>query len=211
MDISYYDRFSKIYDLFSPKWYYHKARYHAIQQLDLKEGQTILNMPCGTGQNLEYFQQYLNDSGRIIGIDLSEGMLKKAKNKVENNNWQNVELHEADATNINAPWLSKNIEQPVRVDAVLCDLGLSGFPQWQGIIDNMLDILKPNGIIVIMDWYIPIPSLTSSIVKWIGKGEVDRPLYQYLESRVTDFELHDSFNRGGVFVAKGIKKYPNEK
>lgn len=70
MDISYYDWFSKAYDWFSPKWYYHKARQFAIEQLNLTDNKTVLNVPIGTGQNLEYFQQYLKGSGSIIGIDL---------------------------------------------------------------------------------------------------------------------------------------------
>ena len=43
------------------------------------------------------------------------------------------------------------------------------------------------------------------IVKWIGKGEVNRPIYQYLETKVAEFEVKISFNSGGVFVATGIK------
>lgn len=205
MDISYYDRFSKVYDFFSPKWYYHKARDHAIRQLELTEGQTVLNIPVGTGQNIGYFQNYLCETGRIIGVDLSEGMLKKAKNLVENNNWKNIELYQENADNINPMWLAKNTEQPSQVDAILCDLGLSGFPNWQYVIDNMLDILKPKGIMVVLDWYIPKPTLTGSFIKWIGKGEVDRPIYQYLKSKTTNFSVDTSFNRGGVFVAKGVK------
>ena len=88
--INYYDKFSRYYDWLSPKWYYHKARNFGIQQLQLKEGATVLNLPCGTGQNFEYFQKYMNGSGLIIGIDLSEGMLEKAKNKQNENNWNNI-------------------------------------------------------------------------------------------------------------------------
>jgi len=147
----------------------------------------------------------MNGTGLIIGIDLSEGMLEKAKIKVENNSWQNIEIHQADATNINSAWVAKNVALSAPVDAVLCDLGLSGFPQWQTIIDNMLELLKPNGVLVIMDWYIPNPTLRGTFIKWIGKGEVDRPIYQYLEKQVTSFKVNTSFNRGGVFVATGIK------
>lgn len=56
-----------------------------------------------------------------------------------------------------------------------------------------------------MDWYIPKPTLRGAFIKWIGKGEVNRPIYQYLETRVVGFEVNTSFNRGGVFVATGIK------
>lgn len=204
--IRYYDKLSKVYDLVSSKWYYHKARSHAIQHLRLKEEETVLNLPCGTGQNFEYFQKYLNNTGLIIGIDLSDGMLAQAKKKIAKTNWPNIKILKGDATKITSAWIAENVDKPIKVDAILCDLGLSGFPEWEKVIDNMLSLLKPKGRIVIMDWYIPKPTLRGAFVNWIGKGEVDRPIYQYLETKVADFKVNTSFNRGGVFVADGVKK-----
>ncbi|MEZ4885225.1 MAG: methyltransferase domain-containing protein [Chitinophagales bacterium] len=203
--IKYYDNFSKVYDWFSPKWYYHNARNYAIEQLQLKEGDTVLNLPCGTGQNFEYFQKFLNGIGLIIGIDLSEGMLEKAKAKKSDNHWNNIKIFKEDATQINKEWIATHFNNSLKIDAILCDLGLSGFPNWKLVIDNMLDLLKPNGRLVIMDWYISKPTLRGTFIKWIGKGEVNRPIYQYLESKGVNFEVNTSFNRGGVFVATGIK------
>tara|TARA_B100002019_G_scaffold270039_1_gene263332 strand:- start:846 stop:1106 length:261 start_codon:yes stop_codon:yes gene_type:complete len=77
----------------------------------------------------------------------------------------------------------------LKFDSIFCDLGLSGFPNWEKVIDNLITLLKPNGKIVIMDWYIYKPSFRGAFIKLIGKGEVNRPLYQYLESKVADFEL----------------------
>lgn len=204
--IHYYNKLSKAYDMIAPKWYYHKARGYAIEQLQLKEGDTVLNLPAGTGQNFEYFQKYLINTGLIIGIDLSEGMLAQAKKKIAKTNWTNIKILKGDATKITPNWIAEKVGKSTKVDAVLCDLGLSGFPEWENIIDNMLSILKPNGIFVIMDWYIPKPTLWGEFIKWIGKGEVNRPLYQYLESKVAAFEVNTSFKRGDVFVATGINK-----
>jgi len=204
--ISYYDQFSKTYDWLSPKWYYHEARAYGIEQLALKPGNTVLNLPVGTGQNFEYFQKYLKVTGLIIGIDLSEGMLEKAEEKKALHNWNNIKILKGDATEINSGYLLNNFENPIEIDAIFCDLGLSGFPEWEKVIDNMLTILKPDGRLVIMDWYIPKPTLKGAFVKWIGKGEVNRPIYQYLKTKVANFSVDTSFNRGGVFVATGIKK-----
>ena len=202
----YYDRFSKVYDWISSDAYYKKPRKFAIEKLDLKLNQTILNIPCGTGQNFKYFQEYLKNTGQIIGIDLSEGMLSKAENKIKKNNWDNIEVFCADATKIDTNWVSENLKNELKFDSILCDLGLSGFPEWKNIIDNLISLLKTNGKLVIMDWYIEKPSLRGKFIKWIGKGEVNRPLYQYMESRVTNFDLENTFKNGEMFVAIGTKK-----
>ncbi len=206
--VLFYDKFSFFYDLLSPKFYYHKARKTAVKELHLEENKVILNVPIGTGQNLEYFQKYLKNTGLIIGIDLSEGMLSKAHKKIEQNNWSNIELLNKDAITINRslikPILKKHNKKGV--DAVFVDLGLSGFPDWEKCIDSYLDLLTPKGRIVIMDWYIEKRTLRGYLIKWIGKGKVNRPIYQYLESKVNDFKVNTSFNFGGVFVASGSKK-----
>ena len=207
----YYNQFSKVYDWASPKWYYHNARNYAIAQLDLAPNQTVLNVPCGTGQNFEYFQTYLKHSGHIIGVDLSPGMLAKARHKCYRMSWSNVELHQQDVRALTRNWVAREIKSssPIVIDAILCDLGLSGFPDWQMVIDQLIALLKPQGKIVILDWYIATPSLRGKFVKWIGKGEVDRPIWQYLEGRVAQFHLKHSFNRGAVFVASGYKPPDN--
>lgn len=207
MDNSYYDKFSRVYDLLSPKVYYHKAREAAVSRLGLKENDTVLNVPIGTGQNFEYFQDHLKGTGRIIGIDASEGMLSKAFQKVNERDYTNVSLEKMDVAQLNSEWLEQyRREKPNQeIDAVLCDLGLSGFENWEGVIDNLLSILKPGGKFVVMDWELKEPSLRGEFIKWIGGGEVDRPIPSYLEEKLEAFELDHSYNRGGVFVASGSK------
>lgn len=204
--IRYYDHFAKIYDWVSSKSYYRKPRKFAINELKLEKNQVVLNIPCGTGQNFEYYQNYLSNTGTIIGIDLSEGMLEKAQEKIDENKWQNIKLFKSDATKINTEWINANIKIDLKFDSIFCDLGLSGFPEWEKIIDNLISLLKPNGKIVIMDWYIDKPSIRGSFIKWIGKGEVNRPLYQYLDKNVANFKLNNTFKNGQMFVAVGTKK-----
>ncbi len=205
--IDYYDKISGIYDYIS-NWYYKKARKYAIQKLEIKKGQTVLNVPCGTGVNFKYFQRILENSGQIIGIDLSSGMLDQAKQKTEKNGWTNIHLEMKNATNIDPNWLTEYSKRngQIKIDAVFCDLGLSGLPEWQNITDNMISILSQNGRIVILDWYLEKTSPLAKFVKWIGKGEVNRPLWQYLKTKVSDFEIEKFGLFNGVFVASGTKK-----
>lgn len=206
IDISYYDRFSKFYDLASPRSYYHKPRKYAIKLMDIKKGNNILNIPCGTGQSISYIHKNLKNSGTIIGIDLSEGMLQKARQKSNNRKWKNVILYSGDARDVNQLWINKRLGHEVKFDSIICDLGLSGFQDWKSIIDNLLTMLKADGRLVIMDWYMEKLSLRGKFIKWIGKGEVQRPIWQYLESQCTDFHVKNTFKHGEMFVASGKKK-----
>ena len=201
---AHYDRFSRVYDFISSKAYYHHARSRAIEKLKLAAGNTVLNVPAGTGQNFEYFQSYLHGTGSIVGVDISSGMLRKARHKVDTNKWSNIVLCERNALDIDRGFMSEHTGGQ-GFDAILCDLGLSVFPQWEELIDRFVSLLSDEGRIAIMDCYIDKPSLRGKFLKWIGKGELNRPIWQYLETKVVDFEVDSSFNRDGVFVASGSK------
>lgn len=128
--IRYYDKISVVYDFIS-NWYYKKARNYAIEELELEKGQTVLNIPCGTGVNFKYFQSILKNSGLIIGIDLSSGMLGKANQKIERNRWENIETELNDATKVNQKWLEEFNERgkPIVIDTVF--FAISGFRDCQ--------------------------------------------------------------------------------
>jgi ubiquinone/menaquinone biosynthesis C-methylase UbiE len=67
----------------------------AIDRLELKEGETVLDVACGTGINFEALEAKLGGTGRIIGIDLSPDMLRQAHQRVRNRGWANASLIEA--------------------------------------------------------------------------------------------------------------------
>ena len=200
----YYDRFSYVYDLLSSDYYYKKPRSYAIKQMRIKENQFILNIPCWTWQNFSYFNDYLSNTGKIIWVDISKGMLKKSKNKIKKYGWNNIILYEQNVLSINSLWLKENCNND-KFDSVLIDLGLSWFPEWQKIIDNMLEILKPWWRIVIMDWYIEKRSLRSSIIEYFWKWKTNRNIWQYLSKKVTNYKYNESFKNWDMFVASGEK------
>ena len=77
-----YDSLSKTYDIWG-KLAETRARNRALELADIKDGQNILEVAVGTGLGFyEIVQQ--NPNGTNIGVDLSPGMLQKAKI----NTWQ---------------------------------------------------------------------------------------------------------------------------
>ena len=77
---SVYDKIAPIYDIWGKLTESH-ARNRAIELSKIKDGQTVLEVAVGTG--LAFYEIVKrNPTGRNIGIDLSQGMLEKAKDRV---------------------------------------------------------------------------------------------------------------------------------
>ncbi len=77
---SVYDKIAPIYDIWGKLTESH-ARNRAIELAEIKDGQTILEIAVGTG--LAFYEIVKrNPNGTNIGIDLSQGMLEKAKKRV---------------------------------------------------------------------------------------------------------------------------------
>lgn len=85
----------------------HAARYDAtaartmalrrrtILLLDLKAGDVVLDVACGTGLSFSLLRDGVGPTGKVIGVELSPEMLAQARHRVESNGWTNVALIEA--------------------------------------------------------------------------------------------------------------------
>lgn len=199
----YYSSFSRWYDRLSPASYYLKPRKKAVKELYIKEGDTILVVACGTGQLFGPLQDLLKCNGLVIGLDLSPGMLSKAREKIRKNDWKNICLIEGNATELSERWLSERLDRPegIQVDASICELGLSVMEDWAKVVDKMMDVTKPGGRIVVMDWYMEDLNFRGRIINYIGKADITRPTWKYLKNRSENFLLDRSFKKGDVFVA----------
>jgi ubiquinone/menaquinone biosynthesis C-methylase UbiE len=52
-----------------------------IEQLDLQEGATVLDVGCGTGQDTLELAQAVGPQGKVVGVDSSETMLQEARKR----------------------------------------------------------------------------------------------------------------------------------
>lgn len=90
-----YDRSSLLFYLAGFRhWSYRKR---GIESLALKEGDTVVDLGCGTGLNFSLLQKKVGLRGRIIGVDLTDAMLDEANARVTAHNWSNVELVRSNA------------------------------------------------------------------------------------------------------------------
>src|SRR5262245_40801824 len=87
---NYYSAQSSFDD--ATRWMFLYGRETLIRRIDIRPGDRVLEIGCGTGKNFEAIQQRLRGSGEVIGIDCSLPMLDKARQRVRERGWKNVRL-----------------------------------------------------------------------------------------------------------------------
>src|SRR5215467_6410267 len=78
-------------------------RKEAVKRLHLKPGDLVVDIGCGTGLNFALLQEAVGETGRIIGVDLTDAMLEQARLRIAREGWKNVELVQADASSYAFP------------------------------------------------------------------------------------------------------------
>ncbi len=107
-----YRRNAPVYDLEARL--FADIRAAAIARLAPREGETVLDLACGTGLSFDAVWEGIRDEGRIIGVDQSSEMLLRARRRIRQHGWTNVRIVQTDAAQLTLP--------PASVDAVLCCL-----------------------------------------------------------------------------------------
>lgn len=123
-----------------------RGREEMYQSLPLPENGVMIDMGGGTAWNLECLGERLADLRKVYVVDLSKSLLEIARRRVADRGWDNVEVVEADATRFTPP--------EGRVDVVTFSYSLTMIPDWFAAIDNAYRLLKPGGIIGVVDFYV---------------------------------------------------------
>ncbi len=111
-----YDKLSRWYDLIAGGSE-QKFRHMGLTLLDARPGETILEIGCGTGSSLVSLAEAVGRDGKIVGMDLSSGMLAQATSKLNQSSAANIYLVAADGlhpplpqTNLDAIFMSFTLE-----------------------------------------------------------------------------------------------------
>ena len=97
---SFYNRISTSYDLIADS-NEHAARERGIEMLAVRPGENALVVGFGTGHSLVALARAVGPTGRIFGVDISEGMLSVAgKRIVEERVADRVEISLGDARHL---------------------------------------------------------------------------------------------------------------
>ena len=172
-----------------------------IDRVGIAEGDTVLDLGCGTGLNQPHLAARVGPGGRIIGIDASEKMLSQARARAASVGYaDNLQLIHGDLRN-----LAQLVHGPV--DAVVATLIFSVVPAWRDVFSASFELLKPGGRYGVMDNYWPNPSLRLWFLSWTFAADAKRPGFEPLEQSADDFvlEYHPPDADIQFYVAHGTK------
>jgi S-adenosylmethionine-diacylgycerolhomoserine-N-methlytransferase len=150
-----YRRQRHIYDL--TRKYYLLGRDRMIRGLDLAEGESLLEVGCGTGRNLALVAGRY-PATRLFGLDISSEMLATARAKLASLS-VDVTLRELDASR----FVPADFDEP-GFDRIMISYALSMIPDWERTVAASLATLKPGGSLHIADF-----GQQEGLPRWFGR------------------------------------------
>ena len=155
----HYDITSRLYPV--PGYPQRMQRLRAVRALGLRPDDTVVDIACGTGLNFPLLEKVVGPGGRIVGVDLTDAMLARARDRTETNGWSNISLVQADAA---------GFDFPAGVGAILSTYALSQVPECAEVIAHGAAALSGGGRWVVLD--LKVPDSTPGCVARLGTAIV---------------------------------------
>ena len=114
-----------------------------IALANIKEGDTVLDLGSGAGFDSFLALRKVGDSGRVIGVDMTDEMLEKARNLAEKYGYKNVEFRKGDIE-----------ELPVEdesVDIIISNCVINLAPDKSKVFNEAYRVLKKAGRMYVSD------------------------------------------------------------
>jgi demethylmenaquinone methyltransferase/2-methoxy-6-polyprenyl-1,4-benzoquinol methylase len=154
----HYDLVVKLYVLIGLRWKAYRLR--AVELLQLRRGDCVVDLGCGTGLNFPLLLGEIGPEGRLIGVDLSSDMLRCARQRADAAGWANVELVEGDML---------SFEYPDRTNGIIVSGALGYVSEYEQVIRAASNALAAGGRFVVLDGKEPEhwPSWLIRIFLWL--------------------------------------------
>ena len=171
-----------------------KWRKKVVKLVANQKPKSVLDIATGTGDLAINLTQ--TAAHKIIGLDISEGMLDVGRKKINAKKLNNtIEMIIGDSENL--PFDDNSF------DAITVAFGVRNFEHLDVGLKEILRVLKPNGIFVVLETSVPTKFpfrqgyflYTKILLPVIGKlFSRDKKAYSYLSSSAAKFPYGEAFN-----------------
>ncbi|MGI9550007.1 MAG: methyltransferase domain-containing protein [Aurantibacter sp.] len=117
---------------------------HGWRLANFKSGQTLLDLGCGPGYCTKELAFVVGRKGKVIGIDKSVGFIEFLKQVAQKYNL-NIEAVASD--------FDQMVLEPKSLDGMYCRWALAWIPNPSEVLSKVYKALKPNGKMVIQEYY----------------------------------------------------------
>jgi ubiquinone/menaquinone biosynthesis C-methylase UbiE len=133
-----------------------------IERMEIQPGWTVVEIGPGPGRLLIPVAQRIGPQGRMIGVDIQEGMLRRTQAKVDRLGLANVQLIHGDAT-------QKHVDDDSADLVYLCTV-LGEIPNREEALRRCWEMLKPGGVLAITEIALDPHFQSQSVVKRLAQG-----------------------------------------
>lgn len=183
-----YTNYSSVYDLTFGQAF-DQSRESAVKGLQFAPNDKVLEVGVGTGMALPLYPRHC----RIVGIDLSEGMLKKSKARIAKHGLDHVTLQRMDAGQMD---FDDNA-----FDLVMAAYVVTAVPDYRKVVAEMIRVCRPGGRIVMLNHFSNGNKLIAAVEKLIS------PMCQRIGFR-TDLSLRHVLEGTTLRVTRKEKMNP---
>jgi arsenite methyltransferase len=113
------------------------------QYAKIKEGDTVIDLGSGAGNDAFVARRFVGEKGKVIGIDFSEAMIEKARANVDKMGFNNIEFRLGD--------IEKLPVAASRADVILSNCVLNLVPNKKNVFAEIFRVLKSKGHFSISD------------------------------------------------------------
>jgi ubiquinone/menaquinone biosynthesis C-methylase UbiE len=149
--------------------FWDRAGTGAVHRLNLTAGQSVLDLCCGMGASALPAARAVGPTGRVLGIDIAEPLLDKARRRAAQEGLGQARFERADATQTGLPSGS--------FDAVVCVFGVFFVADMPAFVAEMWRMVRPGGRLAITTWGTGLYEPATTIF-WDSVRAIEPTLYK---------------------------------
>jgi ubiquinone/menaquinone biosynthesis C-methylase UbiE len=122
------------------------ARYgrRTVERLGLPAGAAVLDVCCGSGASALPAAEIVGPTGRVLALDLAEGLLALGRAKAARLGLGNIRFERGDLAEVD--------DRLADFDAVVCVFGIFFLPDMAGAVARLWQRVRPGGVLAITTW-----------------------------------------------------------